>query len=77
MQQTAHGRLRYAALALVAILIAAPGVHLFELWLDHAVALWASHAVALGTLAAVAWRWRTTRPRRRGRTAPRPDDRRS
>lgn len=61
MQQTGRSRLRYAALAIAAILIAAPGVHLFELWLDHTVAVWVSHTLAVAALAAVAWRWRAAR----------------
>lgn len=61
MEQTLRRQLRYGALALAAILIAAPGVHLFELWLDHRMAVWTSHTLALGGLAVVAWRWRATR----------------
>lgn len=61
MQQPARRQLRYGALALGAILIAAPGVHVFELWLDPTVAFWVSHALAVGALATVAWRWRATR----------------
>lgn len=59
MQQTTRSQLRYGALALAAILIAAPGVHLFELWLDHPVAFWVSHTLAVAALAAVVWRWRS------------------
>ena len=61
MEQTTRDRLRYSALAVGAVLIAAPGVHLFELWLDHTVAFWLSHGLALGSLAAVVWRWRVAR----------------
>ena len=61
MHQTRRDQLRYGALAIAAILIAAPGVHLFELWLDHTTAFWVSHALAVGSLATVLWRWRATR----------------
>lgn len=70
MQQTGRSRLRYGALALAAILIAAPGVHLFELWLAHPTAVWTSHTLALGALAAVAWRWRATRAKGGQRDGP-------
>ena len=61
MQQSVRHNFRYGALAVAAVLIAAPGVHVFELWLNHAVAFWLSHVLALGSLAVVAWRWRATR----------------
>ena len=61
MHQTGRDQLRYGLLAIAAILIAAPGVHLFELWLDHRVAFWVSHGLAFGALALVAWRWWATR----------------
>jgi hypothetical protein len=43
------------------VLIAAPGVHLFERWLTPAPAVWISHGLAVGTLALLAWRWRMRR----------------
>ena len=63
MRQMVRTHFRYGALAIAAVLIAAPGVHLFELWLAHTVAFWVSHLLALGVLALVGWRWRAARAR--------------
>ena len=63
MRQTRRQNLRYGVLAVAAVLIAAPGVHVFELWLAHRVAFWVSHVLALGSLVMVAWRWRAARAR--------------
>jgi hypothetical protein len=35
LRPTRFDRLRFAFLALLAVLVAAPGIHLFELWLNH------------------------------------------
>jgi hypothetical protein len=64
MPRTTSHSLRHAALALLAILVAAPGVHLFELWLDPRSALWVSHGLALALLTVVVWRWRAARAAR-------------
>lgn len=58
MHQTTRDRLRFGTFALLSVLVAAPGNHLFELWLDHSVAIWLSHSLALLGLAATAWYWR-------------------
>ena len=63
MQPPTAANLRFALLALLSVLIAAPGVHLFEAFLDHRVAFWLSHGLALAGLALTFWRWRATRPR--------------
>jgi hypothetical protein len=64
MRQATRRQLRYGATAIGAVLIAAPGVHLFERWMDHTTAFWVSHSLALGSLATVGWRWRATRAQR-------------
>ena len=51
----------HAFLALLALLVAAPGIHLFEMWLDARVAFYISHGLALALLALIAWRWRASR----------------
>ena len=57
MSRTAAGRLRFALAAVGAVLVAAPGVHVFERWLAPAPAVWVSHSIAVVLLALVAWRW--------------------
>jgi hypothetical protein len=63
MHRTTRDRLRFGTLALGAILVAAPGVHLFEVWLDHSTAVWVSHGLAIVLLVATFWRWRIARAR--------------
>ena len=63
MQPATAVNVRFALLALLSIMIAAPGVHLFEAFLDHRVAFWLSHGLALAGLALTLWRWRATRSR--------------
>ena len=63
MQPATAVNLRFALLALLSIMIAAPGIHVFEAFLDHRVAFWLSHGLALTGLALTVWRWRATRPR--------------
>ena len=63
MRQTTRDRLRFGALALLAVLVAAPGVHAFELWLPARAALWISHGLAVLLLALVAWRFTVARTR--------------
>ncbi len=60
--RAAFERLRFGVLALLAILVAAPGVHLFELWLAPSAAFYLSHGLPLGLLVVVIWRWRASRP---------------
>lgn len=58
-------RARIVALttALASVLVAAPGVHLFERWLRPRPAIVVSHGLALVGLALAAYRWRRlTRP---------------
>jgi hypothetical protein len=57
MTGIARDRLRFALAAVGAVLVAAPGVHLFERWLAPAPATWVSHSLAVALLAVVAWRW--------------------
>ena len=64
MSRRTVGTLRFAALALLAVLVAAPGIHLFELWLPHPAALWVSHGLAVALLTVVVWRWRAARAAR-------------
>ena len=66
MHQATRARLRLGTLVLLSILVAAPGVHLFELLLPTRTARWVSHGLALLLLALVAWRWTAAR----ARTAP-------
>lgn len=63
MRPSVHSRVRFAALAVLALLVAAPGVHLFELWLPGRVAVWVSHGLAAILLAVVGWRWAAARAR--------------
>jgi hypothetical protein len=56
-------RLRFGALGVLAVLVAAPGVHLFEVWLPRPVAFWVSHGLAALLLALVGWRWAAARAR--------------
>jgi len=63
MRQTRRRGYRFAALAVLAVLVAAPGVHLFERFLEPSAALWLSHGLALLLLGVAAWRWRATRAR--------------
>ena len=63
MHQITRDRLRFGTLALLAVLVATPGVHFFEHWLDHSAAVWVSHGMAVVGLAATAWRWRASRAR--------------
>ena len=62
MDRGTNDRIRFGALALLAVLVAAPGVHLFELWLAPSAAFYLSHGLALCLVAAVIWRWRASRP---------------
>ena len=62
-RQLLRDRLGIAALVLVGILIAAPGVHLFELWMPHPRAFVISHGLALCILAVAVQRWRAQRAR--------------
>jgi hypothetical protein len=55
---THRDRLVVPAIALASILVAAPGVHLFELWLPPRPAIVVSHGLALLGLALAAYRWR-------------------
>ncbi len=61
-RRAAISRMRFGALAVLAILVAAPGIHLFELWLAPSAAFYLSHVMALALLAVVIWRWRASRP---------------
>jgi hypothetical protein len=61
MRRSARDRLRFGAAAVGAVLVAAPGVHLFERWLAPGPAIWVSHVAALGLLGVVAWRWMRSR----------------
>ena len=56
-------RLVVLAMAIASLLVAAPGVHLFERWLPERPAIVVSHGLALLGLALAAYRWR-----RRART---------
>ena len=53
-----------ACIALVSILVAAPGVHVFEWWLARTPAVLVSHGIALLGLAAAVVEWRRRRVRR-------------
>lgn len=48
-------------IALLAVLCAAPGVHLFALWLAAFPAMLVSHGLALVGLGVAAWQWRSRR----------------
>lgn len=48
-------------IALLATLCAAPGVHLFALWLSPLPALIVSHGLAVVGLAIAFWQWRSRR----------------
>ena len=61
--QTTRDWLRFGTLALIAVLVAAPGVHFFELLLPSRAAFWLSHGLAVLLLALVVWRWRASRAR--------------
>ncbi|MEP7066594.1 MAG: hypothetical protein ABI889_11215 [Gemmatimonadota bacterium] len=61
-------RLVIAATALIGILSAAPGVHLFELFLRPMPAIVMSHGIALALLGTAAYQWRARR--RSGVAAP-------
>ena len=50
-------------IALLAVLCAAPGVHLFALWLPPLPALLVSHGIAVVGLAIAFWQWRARRRR--------------
>jgi hypothetical protein len=63
MPLTTPQRLRFGLLALLAVLIATPGVHVAERWLARPAAIWVSHGLALGLLAVVLWRWWVARRR--------------
>ena len=69
MHHATRRRTGLGALAVLAVLVAAPGVHLFERWLAPVPALWVSHGLAASLLVAVIWRWRAAR--RRASTASR------
>jgi hypothetical protein len=63
VHQTIRDRLRFGILALLALLVAAPGIHVFERWIPGRAAFWVSHGLAALLLALVAWRWAVTRAR--------------
>jgi hypothetical protein len=65
---TPRDRLVVAALAVVGILTAAPGVHLFERALRPVAAIVISHGLAIVLLATAVHQWRVRRTRA---TAPR------
>ena len=50
-----------AALCLVGLLTAVPGVHLFERWMASAPAVLVSHGLAAGLLGVALVRWRAAR----------------
>ena len=50
-----------AALGLVGLLTAVPGVHLFERWMASAPAVLVSHGLAAGLLGLALVRWRAAR----------------
>ena len=53
-----------ACIALASILVAAPGVHVFERWLARTPAVLVSHGLALAGLAVAVLEWRRRRTRR-------------
>jgi hypothetical protein len=65
MHQTTRDRLWFGTLALLAVLVATPGIHAFERWLSGRTAFWVSHGLAAFLLALVAWRWTVARARAR------------
>lgn len=50
-------------IAVASVLCAAPGVHLFELWMAPRPALLISHGLAVVGLAVAVWQWRIRRRR--------------
>jgi hypothetical protein len=52
-----------AGTALLGVLTATPGVHLFERWLAQTPAILVSHGLALGLLALAVAQWRAGRTR--------------
>jgi hypothetical protein len=62
----ARDRFAVAALALVGILSAAPGVHLFELILRPLPAMLVSHGIAVALIGIAVYQWRVRRARSDG-----------
>ena len=60
---TPRDRLVVAALALVGIVTAAPGLHLFELILRPMPAIVVSHGIAVALLATAVYQWQVRRTR--------------
>lgn len=60
---TVRDRLVVLSVALASTLVAAPGVHAFELWLSPRAAFIVSHGLALLGLALAAREWRRRRVR--------------
>lgn len=54
-------RIFVGAIALVGVLTAAPGVHVFQLWLPHGTAFLVSHGIGLVLLGVAWWQWRVRR----------------
>jgi protein-S-isoprenylcysteine O-methyltransferase Ste14 len=56
-------RIAVLAVTVISVLIAVPGVHLFEIWLPLQAARIVSHGLALLGLTSALWQWRRRRAR--------------
>jgi hypothetical protein len=67
---TPRDRVVVLGAALISVLVAAPGVHVFERWLSPRAAFIVSHGLALLGLGLTAWQWRVRRSRVARSTSP-------